>query len=248
MKHCTRQVHSFMYRKKTFAMKKLIVLVPVFLFAACGGIDVNLGSDANAGGMAGAGSVSSSGSGGSGGSNCQCNDEVDGTRLDRLAIIGEDGSRMLTDVWRDNVLNTDCTFQSLPNGETRCMPEHVVQNYFLNSTCTVPVFVKKRCNTSASNNCEVEYSSIDCVPTGHFVRVDEFAPNASCFGENVGFKMFAVETANKLNGVGNLYSIAKDGSCVLATKPGSYYDVEYYSLYQVGVANDFVKAIAGPGL
>jgi hypothetical protein len=236
-----------MYRKKTFTMKKLLVLVPVFLFAACGGIDVNIGSDANAGGMAGAGSVSSSGSGGSGGSNCQCNDEVDGTRLNRLAIIGEDGSRMLTNVWRDNVLNTDCTFQSLPNGETRCMPEHVVQNYFLDSACTVPVFIKSRCDMD-SVVCKVEYVDIDCVPTGHFVRIDEFVPDALCFGKNVGFKMFAIETANKLNGVGNIYSRKKDGSCDLANGLGGPFEYEHYSLYQVGTSNDFVKAIAGPGL
>ena len=223
-------------------MKRFLVLVPVFLFAACGGIDVNLGSDANAGGMAGAGS---GGFGGSG--SCQCNDEADGTRLNRLAIIGEDGSRMLTNVWRDNVLNTDCTFQSLPNGETRCMPDHVVQNYFLNSTCTVPLFIKSRCDMNSSV-CKVEYVNIDCVPTDHFVRVDEFAPDASCFGKNVGFKMYAVETANKLNGVGNIYSRKKDGSCDLTNGLGGPYEYEYYSLYQVGVTSDFVKAIAGPGL
>jgi hypothetical protein len=99
-----------------------------------------------------------------------------------------------------------------------------------------------------SSVCKVEYENIDCVPTDHFVRVDEFAPDAACFGKNVGFKMYAVETANKLNWVGNIYSRKKDGSCDFANKPGSYYDVEYYSIYQVGVANDFVKAIAGPGL
>jgi hypothetical protein len=99
-----------------------------------------------------------------------------------------------------------------------------------------------------SSVCKVEYENIDCVPTGHFVRVDEFAPDASCFGKNVGFKMYAVETANKLNGVGNIYSRKKDGSCDFANGFGGWFDYEYYSLYQVGVASDFVKAIAAPGL
>ncbi len=235
-------------------MKKLLALVPFFAFAACGNVDINLGKLAGAAGTGGAGGsagngVGANGNGGTGNSDpgqC-CSGESDGARLNRLFMVGEDGSRMHTDYWRDNALNTDCRFQKLPNGETRCVPDHAVVNTFLDSACTMPVYFKKRCAMDGSPLCKVEYPNLDCVTPDEFVRIDNMVPDPMCTGECTGFSIYRVDHGNQIQGIGNVYEHEKDGSCGFVGTPSSWWDWAAYGIFKIGDADDFVRATHGPG-
>lgn len=124
-------------------MRKILALLPLTAFAACGSVDIHLGEYAGAGegGSGGASSSSSSTSGtSSSGSPDVCNCERDGTRLKAQWIVGEDGSRMFGSAWLDTELNDKCWFQFLSNGETRCVPAAATITTYEDAACSIPVY------------------------------------------------------------------------------------------------------------
>ena len=237
MKHCTQQVHSFMYRKKTFTMKKFIVLASVFMFAACGGIDVNLGDDASAecnGGAGGADGGSSATAGGTSACACECtNDSVDGTRLKAQWIVGEDGSRAQAASWTDTELNDTCYFQSLPNGETRCVPPAIPLNSYVDPGCTYPAIVLK-------NPCESapKYARIDKVE----YNVDVCTPS-----KVTGFTYVSFDTTNPVKGVANIFAFDGSGQCVPVGGVPIGNQWRIYMTFPIHDGSWFVKANEGVG-
>lgn len=218
-------------------MKKLLALIPFFTFAACGGIDnVNLGKDAGA--QDGGGGI-----GGAGTTQCECPvPSNDGTRLTQQFIVGDDGSRMDLFVWYDNKLDLNCSYQSLPNGETRCVPPHSPMNTYADSGCIEPVFVNV--STSKPDQCTVAKFS-------KYVRLDVpgFTPDP-CDSNVPTFTFYGVNTDAPINqGEGVVWYVkSQSGACeAQPSLVGTGYQATVYGTQKIGDLESFVKATQGVG-
>lgn len=146
-------------------MKNILVTMIVALgISACGAdgkIDVKPDTSGNGGSVGNGGSDA-------GLSTCECDNNNNGKRLKEQWITADDGSRYRNAFfWTDTADNDEtCTFQSLPNGETRCVPPHAPMNAYQDSNCTIPV---------------ARFKVTECPPfvTPKYVRFDNFDYNTS---------------------------------------------------------------------
>jgi hypothetical protein len=212
-------------------MKKLVVLITAFAFAACSDIDFNIGETANAqGGSAGTGGAPSV-------EPCACERDVgafDGSRLKAKWLVGDDGSRMQTNTWFDTELNDTCHFQLLPTGETRCVPPAPTLNSYIDAGCTVPAIVLKD----------------DCDVAPKYARIDRFdyTPLACSGPKMTGFSYVSFNTASQVNGVANIYALSATGECQpnggVPLGGGGW---RIYTTYPIHDGAWFVKAEQGTG-
>lgn len=92
----------------------------------------------------GAGGMGGSGGAGGGASCTVCaGDTRTGTRLTRARLTGDDGSWMPYGAfWIDTGYNNEmCAFQTLPNGEVRCIPPNEKIVTYLDEALTVPIYL-----------------------------------------------------------------------------------------------------------
>lgn len=168
-------------------MKKLVFLLPFFVFAACGGLDrVNLGSNAVAQGVncdGGAGGTAGAG-GELVGDGCKI-ETFDGSRLKKRFIAGDDGSRYDAGEWFDEKSGLVCTFQDTDIG-TFCLPKHAVMDTFLDPDCSIPIYVsygkKPQCNLPS------------------LVRIGEYEMqdvNSCSYAKLTGFAIYSPDTSEE---------------------------------------------------
>lgn len=217
----TMRKRSVVCGKSNHVMKKFLVLAPFFLFAACGGIDkVNLGTSAGAG------------EGGAGGESalCQCANETDlfsGSRLKVALSEGTDGSRVNTGHFIDSKTGLVCSFQKLPNGETRCVPEHVALNTFSDEFCQIPIYLVAGTQSGCGPKLPV------------FARFD-LRDGTECSSKINGFRIGSANTSEPKT-VTTWRFLDENGSCV-----GRWAKLEQqvvaYSVHVLGGEDDFVKA------
>jgi hypothetical protein len=213
-------------------MKKLLALAPFFLFAACGSIDLGEKASAQVGGTGGSGGSGTAGAGGSD-NQCSCQEKSnDGERLKKQYAIGDDGSRADLGHFLDTKTDLICTFQSLPNGETRCVPEHVAMNTFIDKECKVPVYL-------------VNYSANECVPKlPTFVRFD-LRNGADCSANFNGFRIGSANTSEPQT-IASWYTLDANGNCGGHGLPFDKINIAY-SVSVLGDEAAFVKANSPTG-
>jgi hypothetical protein len=115
-------------------MRALLVVV-VAVCAACSDDSETIGPDPT-GGAGGATTTSTTGAGGEGG-----NDEgafISGSRIHARTVAGEDGARGFLG-WYDSQLQTECTWRTASDGQTRCLPVAMSTTFFADAGCTQPI-------------------------------------------------------------------------------------------------------------
>jgi len=202
-------------------MKKFLVLLPallpIFAIAACGNLEFVLGTSANAN-VGGAGGSS----GGNGGDTL-----IPGKRLTPLLFNGSDGTRVFSGSFHDSELETDCKFQSMPNGETRCVPDHVAMNTFIDAECKIPVFAAR-------------YDSNSECPTTFpvFGRFD-YRDGDGCSANPIKFRI-AAPNLNDPQSITKWYSFNEYKRMCVSVSGNGGNDIVAYSAVLLGTNDDFV--------
>jgi hypothetical protein len=203
----------------------MVVTLGLLACGADGKIDVK--PDTSGSGGAG-GSIGAAGNGGNGAGDCGCNG--DGTRLTRQYVIGDDGSKMESFAWHDNVLDLKCAFQSLPNGETRCVPPHIAMNAYFDAGCTQPAFV-------------FVAPKLECVDMPLYARFDKCTFD-TC-NSITDSEIYHVDLADDRSSNLYWYNLLPDGTCDSVSGSGKTYNL--YGVYKIGNQDKFVKAVSGVG-
>lgn len=219
MKYCSEQLQSVMYRKKT-NMKKLLALIPLFAFVACGDIDLHLGKYASA--------SNCDGGAGSAGGSTECGPEsLDGLRLKKQYIVGEDGSRAESGEWLDTKLGIVCEYQDTGIG-TFCLPAHSAMNTYADPECIIPIYL-------------VKSEHLECERLPMYVRFDSVSPSPNGQWCSVIVDSFRIYSANesKPRTLTNYWYTGKNGVCGGdSVTPGQYVA---YDAHLIGTSEDFVK-------
>lgn len=166
-------------------MKRLLVLLPIFAVAACGNLEFVVGTSANAN-VGGSGN-SGVGSGGAA-ELCSCGNEfVNGSRLTAKTSHTESGTRFIrNNEFHDSELNIDCSFVETPFDGYRCLPKHEISGYFVDTECTIPMYVEKDPCKEIPEWIRVDFANKPpfdaCGPTYHAstmykVGEEQFGPN-----------------------------------------------------------------------
>lgn len=219
---------------KVVVMKNVcasIALVLTVALLGCGGNDIDTKPDP-AGSTGSGGNIGNGGSGGSGGNaTCDACGEKDGTRLSRQYVVGDDGSKMTSPIWHDKDLDMNCMFQSMPNGETRCVPPHIPMNTYFDAGCTQPAFMMKS-------------PKLECLEIPNYVRFDDCLYD-TC-GTITGFTIYHVDFNDDRSSNPGWRVKNPDGTCTLVGN-GGVFDYKLYGVYKIGDQNKFVKAVSGVG-
>ncbi len=84
-----------------------------------------------------------------------------GSRLKVRTLIGEDGSRQPAG-WYDTQLETECSWRTASDGQTRCLPIAIPTIYFADAACMQPI-AQLPCQSSPSY---IEAMSSQCDQLG----------------------------------------------------------------------------------
>jgi len=190
-------------------------------------------------GSGGNGGNPTMGAGGNDAGTCQC-DNGDGTRLTRQYLVGDDGSKMETVVWHDNKLGLNCSYQSLPNGQTYCVPPHDTANTYIDAGCMIPAYIEVVQKTSTDND-------IKCQNKTSYVRFDTNKPSLGC-----GFPItdeYVFYSVNKDTFARtNVYYTGSPASCQKTDLTGNpFQDAALWSVTEIGDLQVFTKAVSGVG-
>jgi hypothetical protein len=216
-------------------MKNVFALVAMVGLIACGSNDpIDMKPDTS--GNGGNGGNSTMGAGGNDAGTCEC-PNGDGTRLTRQYLIGADGSKMETVVWHDNKLGLNCAWQSLPNGQTYCVPPHesADQASYFDAACTKPLYRKM----------VLKADTFDCLNLPSHVR----------FGQAYGDCPNDVSSDNYIfYSVGKLlvrsnayYEVDQTGNCVMKTVSEVGKEAALWETTKIGPTVFFTKAVSGVG-
>lgn len=199
-------------------MKKLLVLVPVFLAAAC--IDIQIDVDKTANADDSLGSTGSS----------------NGSRLTRQYLLGIDGSRMETEKWLDSELGIECEFQQNEDSVHRCLPKYTRANKYADSACTKPIHVE-----SYSAN------GFTCHKFQGYVRFGHEYANG-CNGDvTIGMEMYRVDHGSLMETGATLVWYEKNSAKECTQKSETVNGIEFakFGVTKIGDANAFVSATKG---
>lgn len=206
-------------------MKKFAFLAPFFVVAACGGIDnFNLGQSTIAQGV-----DCNEGGAGGGAAVCECNcPKEDGSRLKSKWFYADDGTRVREEgVWDDTEIGETCSFQDLPNGEARCVPKHDAVGSYVDSSCTIPVYVHIA-------------KSLKCETPADYIRIDDVDfSDLTCGGKSTGFTIYKVDLGNSYGNLAGWYGF-ENGLCKPQGK-SSLFEYAYYHVFKIGDESKFVK-------
>ena len=211
---------------------KLLVAFGLAFVGGCAMSDFDLWKQSNAyAGAGGSGGADTDAGAGGTAEFCQCTqDAVNGNRLKKIMLEASDGTRAESGQFRDSKFGLNCSFQELPNGETRCVPKHVAMNTFSDEECKIPVYMivanKSKCTPK--------------LPT--FVRFD-LRDGVDCSSKFNGFRIGSADTSEPLT-INFYNTLDENGTC---TKHGFPTINDYgiaYSLTVLGGEDDFVKGQA----
>lgn len=179
------------------------------------------------------------GSGGNGGSDagvteCCNGNTVDGSRLTRQYIVGDDGSRMESPVWYDKTLDLNCSYQALKDGNTYCLPAHLPMNAYFDAACTQPAFM-----ISAPEG------TLPCTTFPDYARYDQIDLGVMC-GGLITFDIYRVDRADKRN-ITSVFVKNADNVCEGFNTSNGSIDYTIYGAYKIGSRDKFVKALSGVG-
>jgi hypothetical protein len=201
-------------------MKKILILAPFFVLAACIDIDISVGEKANA-------SVGKTPLGESG--------SMDGTRLSRKYMIGSDDSKMETKFWHDNELGLNCSFQTLSDKNVYCLPDHINGNYYSDAECTKPVYVEAY--TKGNFACHTFH---DYVRFGH-----DYA--TACGQVDLNLTMHRIKKTNIIYQGNAIVWYEKDSTkaCNKKTVDVPGIEVAIFGVTEIGDESKFVKIVEG---
>jgi hypothetical protein len=207
---------------------KLVAAFGIALFVGCSAEVIIPDKVANAGGNGGAGG-SSSGTAGSGGApGCTCDvPDMSGTRLKVAHIEGADGSRANAGLFNDTQLGAICSFKSMADGGTYCVPDHVVMNTFTDAECKLPIYI-------------VTFPFGKCQPSLPTFAEFDTRNGLSCADTVVGFRIYSADTSSPQT-ISTWYALTKAGECVGSGLPGNM-SMLAYSVSLLGTQDNFVEA------
>jgi hypothetical protein len=225
--------------ERWFIMKNVFVAMALTLgLLACGspnGIDMK--PDTSGSGGSSSGSMGNGSGGDAGVSTCDC-PTVDGARLTRQYLVGDDGSRMESFVWYDKELDLKCSYQSLPNGQTYCVPTHEAVNTYFDANCVIPAYAKE-VGTG---------SDITCIKLPSHARYGHIKSAGLCGVQSSdNFTMFRVNPDKLIARAGTYYEKSDTGACVSVFVGGGSFEAAMWEVVEVRPLSSFVKAVSGVG-
>ncbi|NUP08398.1 MAG: hypothetical protein HOW73_20300 [Polyangiaceae bacterium] len=122
-------------------MKRRLCAASILALMGCSDDSETIGPDPT--GSTGSDTSSSTGAGAGG--NAQ-GDYVSGSRIRARTVAGADGSRGPAG-WYDAQLETECTWRTASDGETRCLPLATPTTFFADAGCTQPI-VRMPCDAA----------------------------------------------------------------------------------------------------
>ena len=209
---------------------KLVAAFGIALFVGCSAEVIIPDGIANGGGGGGAGgSGSSSGTAGGGSApGCMCDvPDMSGTRLKVALIEGADGSKVNTGLFDDTDLGTVCSFKTMADGGTYCVPEHVSMNTFIDAECKTPIYI-------------ITFPFGKCQPSLPTFAEFDTRSGLSCTDSVTGFRIYSADTS-KPQAVSTWYTLTKTGECIGGGLPGNA-SMLAYSVSLLGTQDNFVKA------
>lgn len=233
---CAKIVKGYCRGSKGGSTVKNILVGSLVLVLGCGSpIDIKPDTSGNGGNGGAVGNAGNGGGGGDAGSStCDC-PTGDGSRLMRQYLVGDDNSRMETPIWYDKTLDLKCSFQSLPNGETRCVPPHIAMNAYFDAGCTNPAFVWV-----------FPKGQGDCTEMPLFGRFDNFEQNSVC-GDVADFTIYHADLADpRFVDQNTDWYVRTPDSCVMSGVPWMQ-EAKMFGAYKIANGDKFVKAVDGVG-
>jgi hypothetical protein len=219
-------------------MKNVFVAMAVTLgLMACGSIDkIDIKPDTSGSGGSGSGSMGNGSGGDAGSAMCDC-PTGDGSRLSRQYLVGDDGSKMESFVWYDKDLDLKCAFQSLPNGQTYCVPQHEAVNTYFDAGCVIPAYVRA---VDKTNN-------LECTTLPSYVRYGEYQGAGLCgLQGSDDFKLYRVNR-DKLIARAPVHYEGVPGDCKVSGQLSASQEWAIWEVVEIGSLTDFVKAVSGVG-
>lgn len=216
----------------------IVLLASILGCGADGKIAIKPDPTGNGGNGGSGGSMGNSNGGSDAGlSTCDC-PSGDGTRLSRQYVIGDDDSRMESPVWYDKDLDLKCSFQSLPNGQTYCVPLHSTGNTYFDAGCVIPAYEKD----------VVVGSDLACLKLPSHVRYGFVKPAGLCGSQGTdSFTMFRVNPDKLIARSDKYYQKTETGSCESVNVGGGGFEAAMWEVLEIGPLNKFVKAVQGVG-